>query len=320
MANVLQPATEINILIVDDTPDNLRLLDKILEPHGYFVRKSLSGRMAIQGIHRDPPDLILLDITMPEMNGYEVCQYLKTTEATAAIPIIFISALDHINDKARAFEMGAQDYIAKPFQEQEVLMRVNNQLLLQQQRQQLIQQTQRLDQEIQERLKAEAEIRQLSLTDGLTGLHSQRGFLLLAEQQLKIAQYTQSPCCFLIADIDGLTQINDSLGHDVGDRAIADAAQILKRTFRNSDIIARLKGDEFAILIPVHTDYAEECHARLKTNIDGFNQTSDRPYQVSISMSSHVFAAIDNGSVEQALMQAFKAMDDDKRSRRLITH
>jgi diguanylate cyclase (GGDEF)-like protein len=306
MANVLKPAPEINILIVDDTPDNLRLLDKILEPHGYFVRKSLSGRMAIQGIHRDPPDLILLDITMPEMNGYEVCQYLKTTEATAAIPIIFISALDHINDKARAFEMGAQDYIAKPFQELEVLMRVNNQLLLQQQRQQLIQHTQRLDQEIQERLKAEAEIRQLSLTDQLTGLHTRRGFLLLAEQQLKIAQHTQSPCCFLVADIDGFTQINDSLGHDVGDRAIVDAAHLLKQTFRDSDIIARLEGDQFAILIPVQTDNAEDCHARLQANIDSFNQTRDRPYQLSMRMSTQVFAALETGSVEQALMQAFQ--------------
>jgi PleD family two-component response regulator len=107
---------------------------------------------------------------MPEMNGYEVCRQLKASHATTHIPIIFISALDQVNDKVQAFEMGGQDYIAKPFQELEVLMRVRNQLLIQQQRQQLVEQNQRLEQEIKERLRAEAEVRQLSLTDVSTGL------------------------------------------------------------------------------------------------------------------------------------------------------
>lgn len=144
-----------NILVVDDTPDNLRLLAKILESHHYIVRKSLNGRMALRGAHRDPPDLILLDINMPEMNGYEVCQRLKASETTTHIPIIFISALDQTNDKVRAFEMGGQDYITKPFQELEVLARVRNQLLIQQQRRQL-------EQEIRERKAAETEVRRLN--------------------------------------------------------------------------------------------------------------------------------------------------------------
>lgn len=155
MATLLKPVAGTNILVVDDNPDNLRLLAKILEAQGYTVRKSLSGRMALQAVHRDPPDLILLDITMPEMNGYEVCQKLKASETSAHIPIIFISALDCIDDKVRAFEIGGQDYITKPFQELEVLARIRNQLLIQQQRQQL-------EQEIQERQLAEAEVRRLN--------------------------------------------------------------------------------------------------------------------------------------------------------------
>jgi signal transduction histidine kinase/DNA-binding response OmpR family regulator len=155
MTALLQSTAQINILVVDDTLDNLRLLGKILESQHYTVLKSLNGRMALQAARRNPPDLILLDINMPEMSGYEICQQLKASEVTANIPVIFISALDQVNDKVRAFEMGGQDYITKPFQELEVLARVQNQLLIQQQKQQL-------QQEIQTRKQAESEVRQLN--------------------------------------------------------------------------------------------------------------------------------------------------------------
>ncbi|GAB4375836.1 MAG: hypothetical protein Kow00121_22040 [Elainellaceae cyanobacterium] len=157
----LQTST-INILIVDDNPDNLRLLAKILESRDYIVRKSLNGRAALQAAQRDPPDLILLDITMPEMNGYEVCRQLKTLEATCQIPVIFISALDHVGDKVQAFEMGGQDYITKPFHELEVLVRVKNQLLIQQQQKLLAQQNEQLQQEVQYRQEAETQVRRLN--------------------------------------------------------------------------------------------------------------------------------------------------------------
>lgn len=156
MVALLKPTSEINILVVDDTPDNLRLLAKILEAQNYTVFKSLNGRMALQAAHHNPPDLILLDINMPGMNGYEVCQQLKTSEVTTHIPVIFISALNQVSDKIRAFELGGQDYITKPFQELEVLARVKNQLLLQQQKHQL-------QQEIANRQQAEAAVRQLNV-------------------------------------------------------------------------------------------------------------------------------------------------------------
>lgn len=142
------------ILLVDDTPDNLRLLSKILEAQGFKVRKTVSGKMAIQAAQMEPPDLILLDINMPEINGYEVCKQLKLQENTANIPIIFISALDQTADKIRAFETGGVDYITKPFQELEVLARVRNQLIIYQQQQQLTIQNKQLQQEISERQAA----------------------------------------------------------------------------------------------------------------------------------------------------------------------
>jgi diguanylate cyclase (GGDEF)-like protein len=317
MATLLTPTTAITILIVDDIPDNLRLLSKILEAQGYLVRKSLSGKMALQGVQREPPDLILLDITMPDMDGYEVCQQLKASEVTANIPIIFISALDRIADKIRAFEMGGQDYITKPFQEQEVLMRVKNQLLIQQQQHLLIQQNQRLEQEIAERLKAEAEVRQLSLTDELTGLHNRRGFLLLAEQQLKIARRAQSSCCLLFADLDGLKQINDALGHHTGDEVITNAAQLLKQTFRDADIVARFGGDEFVVLVPACSDNTDDFYSRLQTSLDRFNQESDRPYQLAMSVGVQFCTPTDDVSLEYVLIQADKLMYDHKRMKRL---
>ncbi len=117
-----------NILIVDDTPENLTVLRRILTEQGYRVRPALSGEIALKTIQTDPPDLILLDIVMPGMDGLEVCRKLKEGEETREVPIIFISALNEIEDKMRAFSQGGVDYISKPFQKEEVLARVKTHL------------------------------------------------------------------------------------------------------------------------------------------------------------------------------------------------
>lgn len=137
-----------NLLVVDDTFDNLRLLSAMLSEKGYKVRKALNGQMALKTVSQVPPDVILLDINMTGINGYEVCEILKSNQKTQEIPIIFISALDDILDKVRAFEVGGVDYICKPFQAEEVIARVENQLTIQRQKKQL-------QQEIKERKKTE---------------------------------------------------------------------------------------------------------------------------------------------------------------------
>ena len=147
-----------NILIVDDTPDNLRLLSTMLESQGYQVRKAINGQIALRGVIMAPPDLILLDINMPQMNGYEVCEKLKSVEQTSEIPVIFISALDQTLDKVKAFEMGGVDYITKPFQIKEVLARIENQLTIYRLQRQLKEKNQRLQAEITVRQRAEEEI------------------------------------------------------------------------------------------------------------------------------------------------------------------
>lgn len=119
-----------NILVVDDTPDNLRLLSAMLTARGFEVRKALNGKMALTACHIVLPDAILLDINMPEMNGYQVCQQLKADDKTCEIPVIFISALDDVLDKVKAFDVGGADYITKPFHGAEVVLRIENQINL----------------------------------------------------------------------------------------------------------------------------------------------------------------------------------------------
>ncbi|TAG17352.1 MAG: hybrid sensor histidine kinase/response regulator [Oscillatoriales cyanobacterium] len=157
-----------DILIVDDIPANIQLLSQVLIEHGYKVRKLISGERALKAVELQVPDLILLDIKMPGMDGYEVCRQLKASEATCAIPVIFISALDDVFDKVKGFEAGGADYIIKPFEPVEVLARVSAQLKMQRLQQQLrcanvqlAAQNVQLSQEIQERQQAEANLKML---------------------------------------------------------------------------------------------------------------------------------------------------------------
>lgn len=144
-----------NILIVDDTPENLQVLSATLSERGYKVRGVINGKMAVRAARSAPPDLILLDIRMPDSNGYQVCEELKADAQTSKIPVIFISALDEVLDKVKAFQVGGEDYITKPFQVEEVVARVEHQLTIQRLQKQLIQQNEQLQKEIVERKKAQ---------------------------------------------------------------------------------------------------------------------------------------------------------------------
>ncbi|MEG4346570.1 response regulator [Microcoleus sp. A003_D6] len=158
MNNNLQQTQLGNILVVDDTPENLRLLATILTHRGYVPRCVINGQMALRACNSNPPDLILLDIMMPEMNGYEVCKHLKSEAKTCEIPVIFISAKDEVFDKVNAFAVGAVDYISKPFQFEEVLARIESHLTLRTLQKQLKEQNVLLQEEINNRLVVEKNI------------------------------------------------------------------------------------------------------------------------------------------------------------------
>ena len=174
----------ISILLVDDLPENLQLLSDLLIELGCIIRTVTSGRMALKTLKVKQPDLILLDINMPEMNGYQVCSVIKADEELCHIPVIFISALDEVFDKVRGFNVGGMDYITKPFQVEEVIARVENALRLQQQ----IKQSQlRWQRETEEKINAyQLSEREIAVFK-LYALNKQRGEIA---QQLFISENT----------------------------------------------------------------------------------------------------------------------------------
>lgn len=173
-----------------------------------------------------------------------------------------------------------------------------------------------LREEVREREKAEATIQQLSITDELTGLNNRRGFLLLAGQQLKLAHRVNASVCLLFIDLDGLKQVNDRLGHEMGDRLIVDAAQVLKQTFRESDVIARFGGDEFAVFVP-GCGTESDVIPRLQESVIRFNQESKRPYNLSMSMGLAICQVDTTTSLEQMMTQADQLMYEHKRNKKL---
>ena len=166
------PFTQSNILIVDDVPANLRLLSQILTEQGYKVRAALNGAHALTAVQAVPPDLILLDIRMPEIDGYELCQRLKADGRTADIPVLFISALDETEDKVKAFAVGGVDYVTKPFRAEEVVARVETHLALRQ----LHRQLQAANAELARRLE-ELEIRNQELQTALSTIKTLSGLV-----------------------------------------------------------------------------------------------------------------------------------------------
>ncbi len=265
-----------NILVVDDMPDNLRILSASLGNLDYRVRCVKNGMMALITAKKEPPDLILLDIKMPEMDGYEVCKKLKADELTRNIPVIFLSAFDDVIDKVKAFSVGGLDYITKPFQIEEVVVRIQHQLTLQtakveihqlntQLEQKVRQRTvelerviDRLNQEIDKHKQTQRKLLHQALHDALTGLPNR---ILFVEHLQKALQRNQRNKDYLFAvlfiDLDRFKIINDNWGHAVGDRLLIAISHILKECSREVDTVARLSGDEFTILLEDLTNFKD---------------------------------------------------------------
>ncbi|HEY9694359.1 MAG TPA: response regulator [Oculatellaceae cyanobacterium] len=221
-----QPAStpKADILVIDDTPENLNLLSAMLTKQGYKVRSVTKGSSGLRGAQTSPPDLILLDINMPQMNGYEVCQHLKADERTREVPVIFISALEDVLDKVKAFSVGGVDYIAKPFQVEEVLARIQNHLTIRKLQKQLQKQNSQLQQEIRERKQAEEKF-----TKAFRSSPNPIAIATIAEQRfidvnpsfLKMSGYS-------LEDVIGHTATELNLTKHFG--AIANTIQLLLET------------------------------------------------------------------------------------------
>ena len=248
-----------DVLIVDDTLENLRVLSSILTDHHYNVRKATGGMMALKVVETLAPDLILLDIMMPDLSGYQVCKELKKNPRTANIPIIFLSALDDVLDKVTAFEIGGADYITKPFQIEEVLVRVKNQLALTAAQYEIQQLNTWLETRVEERTKqlmiAHNRLQEIAFYDSLTGLANRTLFLEELEKFLyRSRNDAASNFAVFYLDCDRFKVINDSLGHSVGNKLLKKIAYSLQNILRKNDILARLGADEFAVLLPDISD------------------------------------------------------------------
>ncbi len=257
-------ACEAEILIVDDTPENLDLLSDMLKDR-FRVRAATSGRRALATARTYAIDLVLLDVDMPEMNGYEVCRALKANDATHEVPVIFVSALDAAIDKVAAFEAGGADYITKPFQVAEVMARIEYQLRFARLTRDLERKNEELGRAYDDvrRIAAELEdtnrqlavanvrLRTLSYLDGLTGVANRRRFDEALEEACATAIELRAPLALVLLDLDHFKQLNDSQGHQDGDEALRAVASILaEQTESRGGLAARFGGEEFVWLLP----------------------------------------------------------------------
>jgi len=259
-----------DILIVDDVLENVRLLSTILDRNGYQTRKATNGAMALTAVKTTLPSLILLDVQMPNMSGYQVCQHLKSDPRTAHIPIIFLSAADDITNKIEAFKVGGADYITKPFHIEEVLARIQNQLAMIAAQQTIYQLNAQLEGRVKERTQqletANSQLSKLAFRDPLTWLPNRA--LLMEHLQEALNQQQANPdaqFAVFYLDCDRFKPVNDSLGHQAGDELLIAMSERLNSVLRQEDFLARLGGDEFVILLSKLEDprYATQVADRI---------------------------------------------------------
>ena len=255
------------ILLVDDREDTLNLLSLLFSEQGYFTESTLEPQRVFYLAENMKPDLILLDIMMPQINGYQVYSILKKNKSTHDIPVIFMSALDETEEKIKGFELGCVDYITKPFDLDEVMVRVNHQLEVCKLQKELKRKNNILKHELKTRIELEHKLRssnqklkKLTIVDSLTGIANRRKFDHKIQQEWLRLTREKAFLSLIIIDIDHFKLYNDSYGHQVGDDCLQQIAQTIARTIkRAADLVARYGGEEFAVILP-STDLEGATH------------------------------------------------------------
>jgi diguanylate cyclase (GGDEF)-like protein len=231
------------ILVADDEPVNLALIKRRLEWEEYRVETAEDGGQAVEAARRALPDLIILDVMMPVLDGLQACRLLKGDPATRDIPVIFLSALDDTDTKVSGLALGANDYVSKPFRVEELLARVRVAIRMKRERDRLRQRAEEL------RRSAEA-ASEMSMTDALTGLLNRYGLQRALQRELAESRRYARPLSCLLLDVDFFKAVNDTYGHAAGDTALAQAARVLAESVRGSDVVCRYGGEEFLVLAP----------------------------------------------------------------------
>jgi len=264
------------ILVVDDESDATRLFFEVFKRKGYEVIEAADGTTGVRLAHESKPDVILLDIDLPDIDGFEVCRLLKTDAATSAIPIIFVSAhfMDEVS-KVTALSIGGNDFITKPYSIPELAARVAVMVRIK---------------------KAEDALRYQSVTDGLTGLYNRRfTFARLDEELSRAKRHNLSIACVVI-DLDHFKKVNDEYGHLAGDTALRKVSEMLLRHARKEDLPCRYGGEEFLLVLPqTHTAGAVTLTERIRESLEKEAIRTDEGL-VHITLSAGIAAFPENGA------------------------
>lgn len=243
------------ILVVDDSPTMLAMVSDILVSHGFIAQQAENGRMAIEEVARTRPDLVLLDVMMPEMDGYQACKELR--KDSEYIPILMVTAKGEPHDLAKGLAAGADDYISKPFEEVELIARVNSLLRIRTLRKRLYAKNEELESKNRELKslagaldRANKELTLLSVTDGLTHAYNHRHFQERMRIEYSRAERYHTLLSCVLLDIDHFKKVNDTHGHPVGDTVLMRLVELLNESVRDEDLVARYGGEEFVLLLP----------------------------------------------------------------------
>ncbi|MCD4812592.1 diguanylate cyclase [bacterium] len=298
-----------NILIAEDDANIAELVKIILEAKGYSTTWAKDGQMALTMAEEAKPDLILLDVMMPRLNGYEVLKLLKENEKLSHIPVIFLTVKGETDSKVVGLRMGGHDYITKPFDLDELIARVEAALRIKSEHDHLRQANQRLS--------------ELSMTDPLTSLYNRRYLMERFHEEVERARRYQYPLACIMIDIDNFKTINDTYGHMQGDQILQQVALIMKNSNRVVDIIARYGGEEFLLILP-QTDLggAAVVAERLCKLISETRFVRNNPEQeVTISLGASAYPSGKTGTKEKLLDTADQALLEAKKlgKNRLVT-
>jgi diguanylate cyclase (GGDEF)-like protein len=317
------------ILIVDTRPTDRQQYTTLLGSFGYRVLEAGDGSEALELARTELPDLVITEIIMPNMDGFTLTRRLRAEPLLAGVPVIF-QTVHYLEAEVRklATSSGIKHILGKPAEPQQILQAVNESLKrgtepaklpqtgqLQREHLQLL--ADKLYEKNLELEKTNERLRNLSLTDELTGLNNRRGFMILANGLLKFSRRANHPICLLYIDMDSLKSINDTFGHAHGDIALTHFAHILTKTFRDSDVIARMGGDEFAVLTIDATESSlNVIQERLQGNVDTHNLEAARGYTLSFSLGIIRVDLNSTFTVESLLAQADEAMYAHKKKRK----
>ncbi len=290
MPGVLTMNPKTFVMIVDDDVSILDILRQSLSMEGYTCESFTRGEDALNALELRPAEVMLTDIVMPGMRGLELVSRAKRLHPsmTAIVMTGFVEEFSY----DEAIRSGAADFIKKPFTVQELIVRIKH-------------------------AKLQDHLRELSITDELTGISNRRGFFAFAQQQMKHARRNSERMVLFFADLDDLKIINDTFGHVAGDRALSDAARIFVETFRDSDIIARMGGDEFAVILGNAPDSGIEIvRNRLEKRLAEYNARRDGTFRLSVSVGLTIFDPAKPVTVDELIRQADERMYKEKMRRK----